>query len=140
MNYQANSPAGCGFLLAFIAFELVAVYPLFGLLILSANQRAEDVLALKAMGVNVGLSVPAELGWFVTLLLAGITIVARLPQQLMTNTEGDELSAAGEVLKSLVVIPLAYFFLPAWIVVLATWLAAFAGVWWLMTIAWGARS
>ena len=128
VQYNANSVPGCLVYLAFFAFLLIAVFPLFGFMVMSANQRVEDLLTLSAIGVNVRFDVPHELSWSLVLLLMVVTLAAQLTVKFMAFSREQELSEALDILKTLVVIPVAYLLLPAWAVVLATCLVVLGGL------------
>jgi hypothetical protein len=118
---MANGPVGCLMVLAFMAFMAVAIFPQFGLLVLSANQRTEDLMMLQAMSVETSLVVPADLRWYVVLVLAIVTVAGRLPPKLLAPDGADDPGTVLETAKQIFVVPIVFFILPAWTVVLITY-------------------
>jgi hypothetical protein len=128
LHYHANSLPGCLVYLASFAFLLVAVFPMFGFLVLSAGQRTEDLITTHALGIDVGFNVPHQLDWSIVLLLAIVTIAARLPATIADIAKEDDPAAVLGLLKLLVVVPVAYCLLPGWAVVISACLASFGAL------------
>jgi hypothetical protein len=110
---------------------LIVVYPIFGFLTISVNSRAEDLLMSKAIGIERTFSVPQQVGWGWIILLLLVTWAAKFVP-LMLTTEVDGVDLGKSVLKSLLITPVAFFLLPAWLVIfytcLVVWIAIFAFV------------
>ena len=130
-HYQAKGGVGCLVYLGCFLLLLIVVYPIFGFLTISVNSRAEDLLMSKAIGIERTFSVPQQVGWGWIILLLLVTWAAKFVP-LMLTTEVDGVDLGKSVLKSLLITPVAFFLLPAWLVIfytcLVVWIAIFAFV------------
>ena len=119
IHYQANSCTGCLVYLGCMLLLLIVVFPMFGFLTITVNSRAEDLLMSQAIGIERTFSVPQRVGWGWIILLLLVTWAAKFVP-MMLRTQVDELDLAKSVLKSLLITPVAFFLLPAWVVIFYT--------------------
>ena len=119
IHYQAKSGVGCLVYLGCFLILLMVVFPMFGFLTITVNSRAEDLLMSQAIGIERTFSVPQQVGWGWIILLLLVTWAAKFVP-LMLTTQVDELDLVKSVLKSLLITPVAFFLLPAWVVIFYT--------------------
>jgi len=127
IHYQATGGVGCLVYLGCFLVLLIVVYPMFGFLSISANSRAEDLLMSQALGLGRTFSVPEQVDWgWILLLLLATWVGKYAPLTLVSEVDDWELCKS--VLKSLLLTPVAFFVLPAWVVIFYSCAVVWVGI------------
>lgn len=133
-------PACLGTLVYFLVF-LITIFPMFGFFIVSAGERREDILMAQALGLQSTLSVPRDVPWYILTLLILIVWIANGTEHAIALARDENIPGALlGILKLLVIVPIAYLMLPAWAVVIYTFLCGYYTLISLVTVAWVQRT